>query len=257
MSRFFALIATLALALPAAAQKPVTLRWHGQSFFEIVSPEGVRIVLDPHAIEAYGRKQVEADLVLQSHFHSDHTQMSAIANAAKAKVLPGLKEEKTEQFRREDWVNVNETLRDVKIKNVGTYHDNRAGLERGKNSVFIIETAGLRIVHLGHRLTETQIKRIGPVDVLLIPIGGVYTLNGLDAQAVVEQLQPKRMVLPMHYGTPGYDYLLDLKSSLFLDDVPPERVRRLTTNEVRVDGSEKAPEGAAFVVPHWEKGVGK
>src|SRR5262245_1071181 len=76
MIRTLAVLASLCVAAPVSAQeKPITVRFHGQSFFEIVSPQGVRIVLDPHAIEAYGRKQVEADLVLMSHFHNDHTQL--------------------------------------------------------------------------------------------------------------------------------------------------------------------------------------
>jgi L-ascorbate metabolism protein UlaG (beta-lactamase superfamily) len=238
----------------------VSIRWHGQSFFEIVSPGGVRVVLDPHVIEAYGRKQVDADLVLMSHLHSDHTQLGAIANADKAKVLAGLKVEKTDLGDREDWQAVNEMLRDVKIRNVGVYHDNRGGLERGKNSVFIVETGGLKIVHLGdlgHKLTETQLRRIGPVDVLLIPVGGVYTINGLDAQAVVEQLQPRRAVVPMHYGTPVYDYLLDLKSTAFLDDIPPERIKRLVSNEILIDPTVKPPDEPIYFVPHWEKRGGK
>jgi L-ascorbate metabolism protein UlaG (beta-lactamase superfamily) len=258
MIRFVAsLVGVLSLtaAVPAADQ-PVVLRWHGQSFFEVISPAGVRVAIDPHAIEAYGRKQVEADLVLMSHLHSDHTQLSAIANAAKTKVLPGLKEVRTEGGRHEEWINVHETLRDVKVRSVPTYHDKRAGLERGKNTVFVLEIAGLTIVHLGdlgHTLTETQLKRIGPVDVLLIPVGGVYTINGLDAQAVVEQLRPARYVLPMHYGTIVYDYLLDLDKSLFLDEIKPERIKKLTSNELRIDPKEKPPAEPLIVIPHWEK----
>ena len=151
----------LAAALSAADDRPVVIRWHGQSFFEIVSPAGTRIVIDPHAIEAYGRKEVEADLILLSHLHSDHTQVGVVTNAAKARILPGLKEVKTENGRRDDWNPIDETFRDVKVRAVPTYHDTREGLERGKNTVFVLDIDGLRIVHLGdlgHTLTETQIK---------------------------------------------------------------------------------------------------
>src|SRR5262245_59452482 len=109
-----------AAAVLAADDRAVTIRWHGQSFFEIVSPAGVRVVLDPHAIEAYGRKQVEADLVLMSHLHTDHTQVSVVTNADKARILPGLKEVKTENGPRQDWNPIDETLRDVEVRSVPT-----------------------------------------------------------------------------------------------------------------------------------------
>src|SRR5437660_12815696 len=78
------------------------------------------------------------------------------------------------------------------------------GMSRGKNTIFILEVDGLKIVFLGdlgHLLSEDQVKQIGPGDVLMVPIGGVYTLNGTRAKEVVAQLQPKRYVLPMHYRT--------------------------------------------------------
>jgi L-ascorbate metabolism protein UlaG (beta-lactamase superfamily) len=257
MHRFAPLVVLFLAAGPIPANdKPVLLRWHGQSFFEIISPAGTRIAIDPHAIEAYGRKEIQADLVLMSHLHSDHTQVGVITNAGKARILPGLKEIKTEAGRREEWNSIDETFRDVKIRGVPTYHDAHGGLERGKNTVFVLEIAGLRIVHLGdlgHALTETQLKRIGEVDVLLVPIGGVYTLNGLDATAVVEQLKPKRVIIPMHYGTPVYDYVVDLDKSGFLDDVNPRSISRLDTNELRVNPRAKPPETPLYVIPTWQK----
>src|SRR6202020_2547691 len=88
-------------------------------------------------------------------------------------------------------------IKDVKIRNVQTFHDDSNGMKRGKNGVWIIEADGLKIVHmgdLGHQLSDAQIKAIGEVDVLLIPVGGVYTINGIDAQKVVEQLKPRHYV---------------------------------------------------------------
>jgi len=78
-------------ALAADAPRQVTIHWHGQSFFEIESSKGTRIVIDPHAIEAFGRKEVSADVILISHFHSDHTQVEVVKNQARAKILLGLK----------------------------------------------------------------------------------------------------------------------------------------------------------------------
>jgi L-ascorbate metabolism protein UlaG (beta-lactamase superfamily) len=250
MSRFFAVLAAAVLvAGPAAAADPgksLSLRWHGQSFFEIESSKGTRIVLDPHAIEAYGRKSVLADLVLLSHQHNDHTQVDVVQNRSRAKVLNGLQG----SGRKVDWNPIDETFRDVRVRSVGVYHDNRQGMERGKNTVFIVEVDGLRIVHLGdlgHLLTEAQLKRIGPVDVLLIPVGGVYTINGDEAKRVVDQLKPRQYILPMHYGTEVFDDLLT--AAEFLDE--QKNVRRLPGNKLTIELGTKLAE-PVIVVLSWK-----
>jgi L-ascorbate metabolism protein UlaG (beta-lactamase superfamily) len=245
--------AVVAVAGPSAsaADNLVTIRWHGQSFFEVISPAGVRIVLDPHAIENYGRISVSADLVLLSHFHNDHTQVNVVENIKKAKVLTGLKDEKGDG-RRIEWNTVDERLKDVRVRTVGTYHDNVGGMMRGKNGVFVFDVAGLRIVHLGdlgHALTPEQLRRIGPVDVLMIPVGGVYTLNGSDAKAVVEQIKPKRYVIPMHYGTDVYDDLLP--ATEFLDEQKEGTVRKYATNELTIDPKEAVPKDPQIAVLNW------
>src|SRR5262245_49126392 len=178
-------LAVLVLAASFQADKPgkVEIRWHGQSFFEVRTSKGTRIVLDPHAIEAYGRKSVEADLVLLSHLHTDHTRLDVISNRNRKEVF-GLKP----VGKRWDWNLLDETFRDVRFRTVGVYHDTVQGMERGKNAVFILEVDGLKIVHLGdlgHRLTPEQVRDIGPVDVLMVPVGGIYTLNGGEAKQVV------------------------------------------------------------------------
>jgi len=249
----FRLIAALLVAGTAAAAEPpgkVTIRWHGQSFFEIQSSKGTRIVIDPHAIEAYGRQTVSADLILVSHFHTDHTQVGVVQNHAQAKVLYGLKG----GGRRIDWNPIDETFRDVHVRTVGVYHDNVEGMERGKNAIFILEVDGLRIVHLGdlgHLLSDREIKKIGPVDVLMIPVGGVYTINGSEAKKVVEQLKPKQYILPMHYGT-----------KVFMDLVPPDEfledqknVKKYPTNQLTVDATAK-PNGPIIALLNWKSGPG-
>src|SRR5581483_1048248 len=173
-------VAALALAGPP---KEVTIRWHGQSFFDIESSKGTRVAIDPHAIEGYGRTNVSADLVLISHFHNDHTQVDVIQNRAKAKVLTGLRG----TGRSADWNPIDETFRDVHVRTVGVYHDEMKGMQRGKNAVFTLEVDGVHIVHLGdlgHLLSPAERKKIGPVDVLMLPVGGVYTINGADAKEV-------------------------------------------------------------------------
>lgn len=250
-----ALMLVAASSVQAADGKQLSLRWFGQSFFQLTTSKGTRIVFDPHAIEQYGRPTVEADLVLISHPHPDHVRLDVITNRAKAKVIEGIKTQPPAAEGgppRTTWNPVEESFKDVKIRSVGTYHDTTQGLQRGKNTVFIVEADGLKFVHLGdlgHTLTDDQIQQIGPVDVLMIPIGGVFTLNGSKAKEVIAQLKPKRYILPMHYGT-----------RVFEDVLPPDEFldgqkniqRMLNTNELPITTDAVPPE-PVIVLLGWEK----
>jgi len=244
-----ALAAAILLTANTSAAEPaanVTIRWHGQSFFEIESSKGTRIVTDPHLIDAYGRKEVPGDLILISHEHNDHTQITAVKNSGKAKVIHGLKP----IGNKLDWNPIDETFRDVHLRSVGVYHDNVNGMLRGKNTVFILEVDGLHIVHLGdlgHLLSERAVKEIGPVDILMIPVGGVYTLNGADAKKVVEQLKPRQYILPMHYGTKVFDDVLPADE--FLDE--QKNVEKLAGNTLVVKTDFK-PTEPVIVVLDWK-----
>ncbi len=91
---------------------------------------------------------------------------------------------------------------------VPTFHDNEKGDKRGKNTVFAIEMDEMSLCHLGdlgHPLTDTQLEEIGRVDILMIPVGGFYTIGAQSAAALVRQMEP-RIVLPMHYRTPASSY---------------------------------------------------
>ena len=238
-----------ASSCPAAdATKPV-LRWHGQSFFDLTTTKGTRIVFDPHAIDVYGRQSVPADLVLISHFHNDHTQVGVLSNPGKFKVLEGLKR----AGNKVEWNLLDEKFRDVRVRTVGVYHDNAQGLEKGKNAVFIVEADGLRFVHLGdlgHLLTKEQAKEIGPVDVLMIPVGGVYTINGTDAKEVIAELKPKKYILPMHYGTKVFDDVLPPDE--FLEDQKKESVKRKDTDQLEIDPDFK-PAEPEIVLLDWKQ----
>jgi L-ascorbate metabolism protein UlaG (beta-lactamase superfamily) len=246
-----AALLTFAAAAPAADPN-ITIRYHGQSFFEIISTRGTRIVTDPHAMAEYGRKRVAADLVLLSHFHDDHTQLGVIENAKQAKVLAGLK--RMGKDRPDDWNLIDETFKDVRVRTVGCYHDNVSGMRRGKNAIFVIEVDGLHIVHLGdlgHVLNDTQVKKIGPVDVLLIPVGGIYTINGSEAREVVEQLKPRHYIIPMHFGFSDADKLLTTRE--FLEDQKEGTVRKYDTNELTIDPKAKPPQNPRIAVLYFEK----
>ncbi len=236
-----------ATAVADSGKGDVTIRWHGQSFFEIISSKGTRVVTDPHAIEAYGRTHVLADLILISHLHNDHTQYGVIENWKEAKILWGLKAE----GKKVDWNPIDERFRDVHVRSVPCYHDESKGMERGKNTIFVIEMDGLHLVHLGdlgHLLTPQQVKEIGPVDVLMIPVGGVYTINGADAKRVVEQLKPTRYILPMHYGTKAFSAVLPPDE--FLEDQKKENIKHLDELTVNKDFKPAQP---IIVLMNWEK----
>jgi L-ascorbate metabolism protein UlaG (beta-lactamase superfamily) len=258
MSRSLYALAALVLCagMAAADDKKVTIRWHGQSFFEVISSAGTRVVIDPHLIEAYGRPMPSADLILMTHFHTDHVRVEAVANHTKAKKINALKEVREEGRVAQEWNVIDEKFKDIHIETVGTYHDARAGLERGKNGVFILTVDGLRIVHLGdlgHLLNREQLRKIGTPDVLMIPVGGVYTLNGVDAQKVVAQLKPKRYIIPMHYGTLVYSDLLNLDYFLPEDQQMGTVQKFPRTNELTIDPKADVPKEPIIAVLNWEK----
>ena len=242
-----------AKTVPAQGEDaPFVLKWHGQSFFELTTPKGTRVVIDPHAIEAYGRKTMEADLVLLSHLHTDHTRLEPITNKDKAKVLQGLKPS-AQPGRGADFNPIEESFKDINLKTVLLYHDAMEGMQRGKNTAWVLETGGLRIVHLGdlgHKLTREQIRQIGQVDVLMIPVGGIYTINGSEAREVVDQLKPKRIIIPMHHATRVYEDLLSPDE--FLEDLPKDRIKKLAINKIEFRASDPLPQAPMIIMPNFE-----
>lgn len=219
--------------------EPLTISWHGQSFFEVVTSQGSRLVIDPHAIENYGRRSVKADVVLLSHRHTDHNRLEAIENAMQAKVLEGLKA--AGLGGRGAFNPVDAKIKDIRVRNIACFHDAVQGMKRGLNAIWVIEADGLRVAHLGdlgHALDGTQLRELGSVDVLMVPVGGVYTLNGLDAKKVVDQIKPTRFTIPMHYGTRVYSDLLG--PDAFLGEFEDSQIQRVRGNSLQVDASKRA-----------------
>jgi L-ascorbate metabolism protein UlaG (beta-lactamase superfamily) len=234
--------------------KPIQITWHGQSFFEIKTSKGTNIVMDPHLIPAYGRVQgVKADIVLMSHNHNDHTQIGVLENAKEKnfKVIAGLKG----PGLRAEWNLVKEQVKDVKIRTLGLYHDTEQGLKYGRNTAFILEVDGWRIVNLGdlgHLLSPEQIKKIGPVDVLMLPVGGIYTLNGAEAKKVVDQLKPKEYIFPQHYGTKVYDELLGPDE--FMETFPRANVTSSLDNTITLNRDPQRPRPLVVQLHYWPRG---
>jgi L-ascorbate metabolism protein UlaG (beta-lactamase superfamily) len=246
--------ATDAAPRPPGGGGEVKIAWWGQSMFEIVTSKGTRIITDPQYLEAYKPREMTADVVLMSHFHNDHTRTDCIKNIKDAKQFNALKKDGTST----DWNDVDEKVgkaKEIRIQSLGTYHDAMGGTQRGKNGVWIIDVDGLRIVHLGdlgHTLTTRQLKKLGKVDILMIPVGGVYTLNGIDAQKVVKQINPTRAVIPMHYGTVVYDDLLPLKYFLDEQDEDTPRMKRKPRTWYTVDSASKRPEKVPVVILDYQ-----
>ena len=184
---------------PAARQAkraaPVLLTWLGQACFVLQSGD-TTVLLDPIPLTmGYSPKPVAAGVVTVSHEHSDHNNIGLATGSPT--VLRGLAQEGG------GWNTIDYSNQDVTISAFPSYHDSENGARRGKNALFLVETQGLRILHtgdLGHTLPQDTVDRIGRVDVLLICVGGFYTIDAAGAKAVIAQLDP-RVVVPMHYTT--------------------------------------------------------
>jgi L-ascorbate metabolism protein UlaG (beta-lactamase superfamily) len=202
-----------------AAGAPVVgkLTWYGQSCFLLETAAGTRVLMDPFG-KATGYPlpaNLRADVVTVSHEHPDHNNIRMSTGAPH--VLHGLTADK------KGWARVEERFRDVSIRSVGVYHDDKRGTARGLDTVFIFEVGGLRIAHLGdlgHVLDDDQLEAIGSVDVLLVPVGGATTLDAYQATRVVDQLHPRLMIVPMHYKAEALDLFLERKANVRRETQP-------------------------------------
>ena len=135
---------------------------------------------------SYGKISDQADVVLITHDHSDHND---------AKSLPG-----TPEILKGSGPMA---AKGISFKGIPVYHDPSKGSERGANTIFTFVVDGLRVCHLGdlgHLLGDKDLTEIGPVDILMIPVGGHFTIDPKEATRVVEQIRPK-VVIPIHFKT--------------------------------------------------------
>ncbi|MBC7104473.1 MAG: MBL fold metallo-hydrolase [Firmicutes bacterium] len=163
------------------------LYWLGHACFLLVASDGTRVVTDPFDEQVgYPVPGVRADLATVSHQHFDHNATRVLAGRPRVVTEPG-----------------EGRFGSVTVRGVATYHDAVQGRQRGPNTVFVITVDGVRVCHLGdlgHGLTPAQVAEIGPVDVLLVPVGGTFTIGPAEAHGVVEALRPA-LAVPMHYKT--------------------------------------------------------
>ena len=165
------------------------LRYFGHALFTLTLENGYTILTDPYgAYENYPRRMLKADVVSVSHHHFDHDALDMVEGS------PALL----------DKAGVYNPAPALKVTAIPSWHDAVQGAKRGQNLIFVFEAEDLRIVHLGdlgHLPTDGQRRAIGTPDVLLIPVGGTYTLDAQAAAQTVALLRP-RITIPMHYRTP-------------------------------------------------------
>lgn len=174
------------------------LTWNGHSCFTFDTDEGV-VVFDPYEtdyVPGLHLPLLSGDAVLCSHSHEDHGYAAGVLQTRR---VPGFT-----------------------VETVHTFHDGERGSLRGENTVHIVEVNGFRLAHLGdlgHVLTDAQVQAMGRIDVLLVPVGGYYTIDACQAKQVCDLLQP-RMIFPMHYrkGDMGFDLIAEPDAFLQMYD---------------------------------------
>jgi len=168
----------------------MTISWHGQSCFELTTKSrdngDTTIVIDPFS-EEVGLKlpKLSADILLVSHSHYDHNNVKAVAG--NPFIIDSCGEYE---------------VRGAFVQGFSAFHDNQQGRERGEIIIYKIEAEDIKVCYLSDlgqkELTSEQLEQIGEVDVLLIPVGGKFTIDAKDASEIIAQIEP-RIVIPMHY----------------------------------------------------------
>lgn len=210
----------------------MVIKWLGHSCFLITSKKGVRIVTDPYAVGGginYSPIREIADVVLVSHGHADHNNVSAVQGKPEVVKGSGVR-----------------TARGIQFRGVATYHDGSKGKLRGANIAFCFTVDDIKLCHLGdlgHVLSQVQMDEVGSVDVLFIPVGGSFTIDATEAGQVCDQLNPK-VIIPMHFKTPKCAYPVASVAD-FLEG--KKNVRKLGSSEAEFE-LENLPGGGEIAV---------
>ena len=210
------------------------IRWLGHASFLITSKEGVKILTDPYDDSiGYQMGKVEADVVTVSHSHYDHNYLQRAEGSPQVINRPGVSEAKG-----------------ITFKGISSFHDKTSGRERGTNLIFTFTLDGVKICHLGdlgHILTAEQVSSLSAVDLLFIPVGGVFTIDFKEANQVCEQLKAK-VIFPMHYKTKVLNLSIDAVDR-FLQG--KSKVQRLNLSQVEVSKESLPAEGSEIIVLNY------
>lgn len=205
--------------------------WLGQACFKIKG-KSTTVVIDPFNPQFTGLKvdkDLSSDVVLVSHQHQDHNFTQGVDGDPIIFSGPGEYE-----------------IKGVSITGVASFHDKVQGQDRGKNTIYHIFMDGVNLVHLGdlgHVLTDDQMNLVEITDILMVPVGSVYTIDAKDAARIIEQLEP-RVVIPMHYKLPGLKFELD-EVDKFLKEMGAEGV---TPQPKLLITKEKLPEETQVIL---------
>lgn len=211
----------------------MNIQYYGHSCFKITTkPEGrgqaeVIIFTDPFDRSVGLRPpQGQANIVLISHRHFDHSNTESLKGDFSTIDIPG-----------------EYSLSGVNIVGVDSYHDKDKGADLGHNTIYLMESEGIRLCHLGDlgcSLDSGQLDAINGVDILMIPIGGKYTIDGKEAAELVRKIEPK-IVIPMHYKIPGsaVDIEDEKKFCMAMGNCPREKVNKINikSKELEADGT--------------------
>ena len=172
----------------------MTITWYGHACFKLDSACG-SIVFDPYApgkVPGWELPALRADKVLCSHGHRDHDYAEGVTPTGRA--YSGA------------------------VTKIASFHDDKGGALRGENTITLVETEGVRVVHMGDigcQLSAEQIAALGRVDVMMIPVGGHYTVDAAEAWEIVQAVKPG-VVIPMHYRGRGFGFPVIGKVEPFL-----------------------------------------
>ena len=203
------------------------ITWYGHASFGLVSSSGIRIITDPYTSLkglAYGKINESADVVTISHNHWDHASIDEIGGSPYVIRSAGKKEYK-----------------EIYCEGFNSFHDPEEGRLRGDNIIFKITADDLTVVHMGdigHVLDEETAGALCDADVVMIPVGGVYTIGPQEAGEIVRSINP-RIVVPMHYANdkcPFVKYTVNDFSTLFGDSVIGEGNHTVTVENVQLKG---------------------
>lgn len=206
-----------------------------------VKTSDLTMVFDPYDPDKTGYKmpKLDADLLLISHEHGDHNYRDAVSNYKLTIESPGEFESKG-----------------VFIYGIETYHDSVKGEERGKNTMYLVEAEDITMLHagdLGHELSKETLEQISSVDILLIPVGGTYTIDAKAAAKVISSLEPG-IVIPMHYQTKNLTGLSEELDGVdkFLNEMGVEGVKK--TDKLKIKSRSDIPDETEVVVLNPEQG---
>ncbi|MEK7497107.1 MAG: MBL fold metallo-hydrolase [Patescibacteria group bacterium] len=171
------------------------IEWFGQSCLKIqtkpTSNGEVVVVFDPYDSAKIGLKlpKLSGDILAITHDHHDHNYAQGVSG--NPFTISGAGEYE---------------VKGVFIYGIPSFHDDKQGAERGPNTIYLMESEGLTVAHLGDfgqaSLTTEQMSYLEGVDILILPVGGVYTIGAKVAAELVSEIEP-RIVIPIHYKLPG------------------------------------------------------